>query len=235
MPLGRSRPRIDSMDLGFASAMAGNLPSAAQVMFGAVLGFKVAKFEGKQLHSAVAAAARGAVQGSASGAAPGEDAGAAGWEPLESFETLPNQIRVCAGLERKPSITQAKSLLRDKGAGQLASRLGKISQLRNVAGRPDVFLQEDIHKVFDGVPAKEENEPGYEGIIGTKIEAIERQLERLSAKLEQTSGLQVPVSEAAHFDIGSVGDTTESIDCNSTTNDGIDNHSATRTTRRRGC
>ncbi|CAK0879818.1 unnamed protein product [Prorocentrum cordatum] len=163
---------------------------------------------GKQLHSAVAAAAWGAVQGGVCCAAHGEDAGAAAWEPLESLETLHPEIKVGAGLDRRPSITQAMSLLRDKGAGQLAPRLGNISQLRSVAGHPDVSLQDDIHKVFDSGLEKEEHGPSHEDrqqntqqgelhrqeladAIGTKLQGIERHLECLGAKLKQASDLPV--------------------------------------------
>ncbi|MFM7979747.1 MAG: hypothetical protein ACKPKO_10565, partial [Candidatus Fonsibacter sp.] len=73
--------------------------------------------------------------------------------PIELLEDALDLIGRLTGCERKPSIQQAKMLLREGGhcGTSLASRLGRLSKGRNVCGHPDVSLLGDIERVLSGL------------------------------------------------------------------------------------
>ena len=57
-----------------------------------------------------------------------------------------------AGLEAKPGVSQAKSLLMERGADKLASRLGRLSKGRNVNAHPDHELLDAIKRLAVDMP-----------------------------------------------------------------------------------
>ncbi|CAK0861129.1 unnamed protein product [Prorocentrum cordatum] len=168
----RRRPPVRKL------AMSGSLPPAAQAVLGAVLGCSQAGLSGKALQAAVAAAARSAVQGAVAGGQVPQDAGEGGAPPpaaspvetaLVSMEVLLREVQACAGLAAKPSVSEAKALLRGRGAAALASRLGKVSKLRNTAGHPDVLLCQDIHEAFVGSVKVDANSSWSHGVVSYDI------------------------------------------------------------------
>ena len=76
-------------------------------------------------------------------------------EPISGFEAALEQVKASAGLSQKPSVTQAKDILRVNGGHSLASRLAKASKVRNGCAHPDTMLIGDIAECFEQVPKKE--------------------------------------------------------------------------------
>ena len=78
---------------------------------------------------------------------------------------------VAAGGGNKVSISLAKKLLREKGeAGQvLASRLGRLSKVRNGKAHPDVSLEADIKAFIDEMGHEEMQQEVVTEKIGNEI------------------------------------------------------------------
>jgi len=72
--------------------------------------------------------------------------------PVVTMEEVLGGVQRHGKLDCKPSITEAKKLLRQAGpAGpKLASRVSRLSKARNVSAHPDVTLMDDIASVFSG-------------------------------------------------------------------------------------
>jgi len=72
--------------------------------------------------------------------------------PVEMLEEALSEVQHLACLDKRPSITDAKTLLRRHGqAGTLlASRLSRLSKARNCAAHPDVSLLKDLGMLFNG-------------------------------------------------------------------------------------
>ena len=70
---------------------------------------------------------------------------------LEQLEATLEFVGKLAGLQCKPSITEATQLLRDVGVASAASKLGKLSKGRNLLGHPVVGLEADIRTAFGGM------------------------------------------------------------------------------------
>ena len=79
-------------------------------------------------------------------AALGNGANSEQAEAKAIYEELLDTVGKKAGLEHKPSIVEAKHWLRSRGSNgcRMASRLGKISKLRNLVAHPDPTLLKDI-------------------------------------------------------------------------------------------
>ncbi|CAK0834192.1 unnamed protein product, partial [Prorocentrum cordatum] len=120
---------------------------------------------GKVLVSLTAAAARGAAQGAAAAPSDGGGQGGAGGGLLSLVEDALWAIGRAAGLEGKPTLTEAKSRLREVGpeGAALASRLGRLSRARNSAGHPDVGLARDVAAAFAG--KREDKQLATEGNV----------------------------------------------------------------------
>ena len=72
---------------------------------------------------------------------------------FEQYESALVAVGRLAGLRAKPSITVAKEALRRHGShgAKLASRLSKLSKVRNGLGHPDVTLLPDILGLASGL------------------------------------------------------------------------------------
>ena len=65
---------------------------------------------------------------------------------MQLLETALVEVAKLAGVDRC-NISQAKTFLRDNGAAQIASRLSRLSKVRNGNAHPDVSLLGDISSV----------------------------------------------------------------------------------------
>ena len=132
----------------------------AQAAFGAALA-ALAGHGGqcgtKVTAAVVAAAARGAVQGMEAGAsaacADGVDDGYGKKCELVQLEVVLDAVKDAMNLTDPVSVQDAKSILRERGAPKLASRVGRLSKLRNAKGHPDVGLARDVRSHLAGSDA----------------------------------------------------------------------------------
>jgi len=111
----------------------------------------------KATAAVVAAAARGAAQGLAAGAsvacADGADDGYGKRCELVQLEVVLDAVKDAMDLTDPVSVQDAKSILRDRGAPKLASRVGRLSKLRNAKGHPDVGLAREVRSHLAGSDA----------------------------------------------------------------------------------
>ncbi|CAK0829803.1 unnamed protein product [Prorocentrum cordatum] len=132
----------------------------AQAAFGAALA-ALAGHGGqcgtKVTAAVVAAAARGAVQGMAAGAsaacAHGGDDGYGKKCELVQLEVVLDAVKDAMNFTDPVSVQDAKNILRERGAPKLASRVGRLSKLRNAQGHPDVGLARDVRSHLAGSDA----------------------------------------------------------------------------------
>ena len=117
----------------------------AQAAFGAALAACLVS-GGRERAAGVAAAARGALQGGSAAVAADPVMGSS----IVQLEDVLCLVGRLAGADAKPTITEAKRLLRLRslGGAALASRVGRLSKGRNVLGHPDVGLESDIERLF---------------------------------------------------------------------------------------
>jgi len=113
----------------------------AQAAFGAAMAGLSHVQGAKAVATALAAAARGAAQGAVvCPGAPGGDSG----DALNRQEEVLDAIKRGVGLLEKPTVSMAKSLLRDRGGQPFAARLSRLSKARNSAAHADVGLPMDV-------------------------------------------------------------------------------------------
>ena len=128
------------MPLGSLAAIADILPPVAKVASGAIIGFKMATLRASscialslrlcevQCKAELRKALEVVKMNPCRTRSP----------PLVQLETLLAEVQFGAGLAMKPNVTQAKTLMRAKGARPLASRLERV---KPAAGHLDVGLQ----------------------------------------------------------------------------------------------
>ncbi|CAK0900152.1 unnamed protein product, partial [Prorocentrum cordatum] len=96
------------------------------------------------------------------------------------FEVLFHEVQQGVGFESKPGAAAAKAALRERGAQGVASRLGKMSKLRNAAGHPDVRLLHDIRRVFV--------EPAFDDNVQMKSKQVAEKVNQTEALMQSKVG-----------------------------------------------
>ena len=107
----------------------------AQAAFGAVLGAVASATTAKQCSTLVTAAARGAAQGAAASASGDAIGGAGEHGLLDIVELVLLEVAKLAGVKTQIGVSRAKSILRELGAQDLASALGRASR-QKLSGAP---------------------------------------------------------------------------------------------------
>ena len=85
-------------------------------------------------------------------------------EVLDDQQLILHGMAVRAG-RKSLAISEAKSMLRNAGADQLASRLGKLTKGRNALAHADVGLQQEIFEVMGGGTWGTGREPSPKGTL----------------------------------------------------------------------
>ena len=97
------------------------------------------------------------------------------WSPLVAYDSiLASAGSLLLGSSGKASVQHLKYELRKQGGHQLASRLSRLSKLRNGTAHMDVQLQDDIVAFFNAALLAE---PCAKVAIGTPSNAGEQQEE----------------------------------------------------------
>ena len=122
---------VTSMDIQGLTTVLKELP-VGQAVLGALVGLALVQPPAKQVSFQLCAVARGAVQGSAALGKPGSQESEDGQDPIEELEKVLVLIQKASGSTEVPKVEDAKTWLRDQGAGSAASMLGKLSSLRNM-------------------------------------------------------------------------------------------------------
>ena len=140
----------------------------AQVAYGAVLGVVHSQCSGHSAKALVGAVVRAAL--SLEMGIPEQDAA----NSINAMEQLLADIKPLIGKScaQRANVSEVKTLLRGKGADgtKLASRVGKLSKMRNTNAHPDVGLIEDIRALLANGAQEEDHTPasgdssGYDSI-----------------------------------------------------------------------
>ncbi|CAK0789800.1 unnamed protein product, partial [Prorocentrum cordatum] len=137
-PLGRSWPRVPRRRRGGAMEALAASP-AAQAAFGAAMAILASGCSARQSAFLLTAVARG----TAFGGCGKKDVEGAGISLVLQEEVLV-AVQRGLGLASKPSLSKAKEFLRARGGQALASRLGRVSKIRNSSAHLDVGLPGDV-------------------------------------------------------------------------------------------
>ena len=116
----------------------------AQATFGAILGICAANIAQKQASVYIATAFRAATGGASGGAH------SCSLVEYNSIDNLQDFLDLCKANVQgdRVNVTQAKKLLRDLGRHSLASRLGKLSKMRNGSAHPDKTLLKEVQALL---------------------------------------------------------------------------------------
>ncbi|CAK0819075.1 unnamed protein product [Prorocentrum cordatum] len=120
----------------------------AQAVFGAAHAGMELGLSAKAMGNLVAAAARGALQGVSAISVAHVEAFETG-STLDKLEEALHAVKKGVGMEATPSALEAKQQFRQLGKSELASKLGKLSKIRNTIGHPPAGLVCDIAQAFE--------------------------------------------------------------------------------------
>ena len=143
------------------------------------------------------------------GPTPASDEGEEANPLLYTYEELLSAVGTLAGVD-KPGISQAKHILRQHGdhGHRLASRLGRVSKLRNGKAHPDVSLLREVAALGAGhLSASDEHEPENEADAVDEWQRLPGQPSDISMAVDGVDTVEMSDKErsaAAHAAAGSL-------------------------------